>query len=384
MDLWLVFLTLGGVFSLGLLADQFGRHSMVPRVTLLLLGGLAVGSAGLDLIPDEAYAWYDFLSVTALTMVAFLLGGELTRANLAAHGRTILAVSLSVVVVTWIMVAAGLWAMGTDPALAMIFGAIATATAPAATQDVIRQSGIRNGFTDTIGGIVAIDDAWGLLVFSLSLTFVHALNGAAGGEVLLDSAWEIGGALALGVVVGVPSSYLTGRITQGEPLQTEALAIVFLTAGLALWLDVSFLLAGMTAGAIVVNLARHHERSFHEIEHIQWPFMLLFFVLAGSSLEVDQLAAAGMLGFGYIGLRIVSRLIGGWVGARFGLAPPRERPWFGLALLPQAGVAVGMALVAAREFPAQAETILTITIAATVVFEILGPLATRWAIRRTA
>lgn len=384
MDLAFVFLTLGGVFLLGLGADQIGRHSVVPRVTLLMLGGLAVGSAGLGLIPESAYDWYEFLSVTALTMVAFLLGGSLSRETLAAHGRLILWVSASVVFVTVALVAAGLWAAGADLGLAMILGAIATATAPAATTDVIRHSGVRNGFTDTLEGIVAIDDAWGLIVFGLALTAAHALGGVAGSDALAFAAWELGGAVALGIAVGVPAAYLTGRISEGEPLQTEALAIVFLTAGAAIWLEVSFLIAGMTAGALVVNLARHHERSFHEIEHIQWPFMLLFFVLAGSSLEFGQLAAAGLIGAVYCGLRVVARLIGGWVGARLGGAEQAERGLYGIALLPQAGVAVGMGLVAAREFPDHADTILTITIAATVVFELVGPLGTRWAIRQTA
>lgn len=112
---------------------------------------------------------------------------------------------------------------------------------------------------------------WGLLAFSLIVVVVGMLNGHAGAGALADAAREIGDGVALGAAIGLPAAYLTGRLSKGEPLQTEALGIVFLTAGLALWLDVSFLIAGMTAGAIIVNLARHHARAFHEIEHIQWP-----------------------------------------------------------------------------------------------------------------
>jgi Kef-type K+ transport system membrane component KefB len=148
--------------------------------------------------------------------------------------------------------------------------------------------------------------------------------------------------------------------------------------------DVSFLIAGMTAGAIVANLARHQDRAFHEIEHIQWPFMILFFVLAGASLNVEALAGAGLVGAAFLVLRAASRLAGGWLGGALAGAPPAHRRWYGAALLPQAGVAVGMALVAAREFPAHGDLILTLTIGTTVAFELVGPFATMWAIRRVA
>ncbi|RBI86343.1 cation:proton antiporter [Rhodosalinus halophilus] len=377
-----VLLALGGLFLAGLLADAVGRRTALPRVTLLLACGIAAGGGGLDLIPQAAQDWYGFLSVTALTMVAFLLGGALDARTLAAHGRAILAVSLAIVGITLLLVAAGLWALGLDPATALVLGAIATATAPAATEDAIRQSGCRGGFVDTLRGIVAIDDAWGMVAFALAVVVAQALLGANGGHMLAEAAWEIGGALALGGAIGLPAAALTGRLSPGEPLQTEALGLVFLTAGLAIWLEVSFLLAGMTVGAVIVNRARHHERAFHEIEHIQWPFMLLFFILAGASLDPESLVALGALGAGYAALRIAARLGGGWLGARLGGAPARERWLYGPALLPQAGVAVGMALVAAQEFPERAEMILTLTIGTTVFFELIGPAATILAVRR--
>lgn len=376
-----VFLTLGGLFLAGLLADQIGRRTALPRVTLLLGCGIVVGGSGFGWLPEAAFEWYEFLSVSALTMVAFLLGGALTFGNLRDHGRVILWVSLAVVLVTVALVGGGLWALGVDLELALILGAIATATAPAATEDVIRQSGIRNGFTETLEGIVAIDDAWGLIAFSLILTLAGMLSGGEGGSLIADAGWEIGGAVLLGAAMGCPAAYLTGRLSKGEPLQTEALGIVFLTAGLAMWLEVSFLIAGMVAGALIANFARHHERGFHEIEHIQWPFMLLFFILAGSSLEVGHLAVVGWIGAGYVVLRILARVLGAWAGAAAAGADHGTRQRLGLALLPQAGVAVGMALVAAETFPEHAAAILTVTIAATVVFELIGPVATLWAVR---
>lgn len=374
------FIILGVLFLAGLAADQLGRMTRLPRVTMLLLLGVVMGNAGAGVIPAEVTAWFDAVAIIALSMVAFLLGGALTKENLQQHGRAILAISLSIVGFTLVIVSAGLFLVGVPFGLALILGAIATATAPAAMADVIRQSGVENSFTDTLKGIVAIDDAWGLLVFSLVL--IVAGQSAGWGTVLTGVFYDLGGAMALGVVIGAMAAALTGRLQPGEPLQAEAMGIVFLTAGFALWLEVSFLVAGMTAGAIVTNFAHHHERAFHEIESIQWPFMLLFFLLAGASLNFDALLVLGVSGALFIVLRVVARLIGGFVGARIAGAPTSESNWYGIALLPQAGVAVGMALVAGEQFPQWAPTIMALTIASTVIFELLGPPVTLAVIRR--
>ena len=350
MEFSTLFIALGLLFLAGLAADQIGQRTRLPRVTLLLACGIIVGRPGFDLIPQDAQALYEFLSITALTMVAFLLGSALTRDNLLRHGRAIFVVSLAIVIITVAVVGTGLWLLGLPAPAALLLGAIATATAPAATQDAIRQSGASGPFVDRIRGIVAIDDAWGLMAFSIAAAMAQGLGGHMELALLTDAAWEVFGAVLLGLFIGVPAAFLAGRLGEGEPLMTEALGIVFLTAGIATWLGVSFLIAGMVAGAIIANFARHQERAFHEIEHVQWPFMLLFFILAGASLELDRLAEAGTIGAAYVILRILSRILGGWAGGAMADAPAIHRRWYGVALMPQAGVAVGMALVAAQEF----------------------------------
>jgi len=384
MRLELIFLTLGALFLMGLAADELWRRTRLPRVTLLLISGVVVGRSGFDLVPEEAEAWYEFLSIAALTMVAFLLGSGFTRKALVAHGPQILIVSLAIVLVTLACVAAGLTLFGVPLGLALVLGALATATDPAATGDTIRQAGARGRFPDTLKGIVAIDDAWGLIAFSLMMVAAGLLNGHAGAGALAEAGREIGGALLLGAAIGIPGAYLTGRIRPGDPLQSEALGLVFLTAGLAVWLGVSYLLAGMTVGAIIVNFARHHKQAFHEIEHIRWPFMVLFFLLAGVTLDLGHLSTIGWLGLGYAILRGAGRVLGGWVGGWIAGAPVAERRWTGAALLPQAGVAIGMALVAAETFPQWADVIMTLTIGTTVVFELLGPPVTLLALHLVA
>ena len=140
MDLPVLLLALGALLIVGLATDEIGRRTRLPRVTLLILFGLAAGPAGWDLLPKQLQDWYAFLASVALTMVAFLLGGRLSLAALQSHGKAILVVSLVVVVLTAMLVGVGLIAIGVPLVLALLLAGIATATAPAATQDVIRQA----------------------------------------------------------------------------------------------------------------------------------------------------------------------------------------------------------------------------------------------------
>ena len=382
MELHFVLIALGSLFLVGLATDELGRRTRLPRVTLLMLFGVLIGPAGVDILPPQAKGWYEFLASTALTMVAFLLGGVLSFPKLQRHGKEILITSFLVVSVSAFVVGGGLLALGVSIPAALVLAAIATATAPAATRDVVTQVRSTRGFKDKLLGIVAIDDAWGLIIFSLLLIAAKTISGGEFVDVLRHGLWELGGAAIVGLGLGVPAAYLTGRLRPGEPMQSEALGLVFLCAGLAIWLEVSFLLAGMIAGATVANLAKHHRRPFHEIEHIEWPFMLLFFVLAGASFETNHLADLGAIGAAYIVLRALSRMVGGWLGGKLAGLPAIETRWIGFALMPQAGIALGMALVAGHHFPDQRDVILGVTIASTIVFEIFGPIMTQIALMR--
>lgn len=383
MEIHYTFLALGGLLLLGMFADELGRRTRLPRVSLMILFGVAVGGAGFDVLPKEVYGWFEFLAAAALTMVAFLLGSRFTHLMMHDRGKAIFVISLSAVIVTAMTVGIGLVLVGVPLVVALLLSGIATATAPAATQDIVKQTQASGPFTDTLLGIVAIDDAWGLILFGVLLITAKAIMGDGGSDILTQSLWELGGAVAVGTAVGLPAAFLTGRLHPGEPIQAEAIGVVFLCAGLALWLEVSFLLSGMVAGALIVNLARHHKRTFHEIERIEWPFMVLFFVLAGASLDLSALKEIGIIGVAYVGLRVVGRIVGGWAGGMASGVPLLHRHWIGFALLPQAGVALGMALVAAIHFPELGKTLLAVTIGSTIVFELFGPLFTQAALRKS-
>lgn len=383
MDPAPLMITVGVLFLVALALDTIGRIVHVPRVTLLILLGAALGPPGLNVLPDVLTNGDKTFAAMALTMVAFLLGGSLERSALAAHGREILAISLCVVAISALMVSATLILIGTPMVVALALAGISTATDPAATRDVVRQSGRKGRFAKNLLGIVAIDDAWGLLAFSLLLTLAgFAAGGEGGADAIRFGLWEAGGGLLLGTAIGLPAAYLTGRLKRGEPSLLEALGIVLICAGTALYLEVSYLLAGMAAGAIVVNLAKHHHYPFHEIERIEWPFVLLFFIMAGALLDFGLLAEFGWIGAAYVGARLLARVIGGWLGAGMSGLGGREGLLMGLALTPQAGVAIGMALVTAERFPEHGAQIIAIAIASTIVFELIGPLLTQYSLAR--
>ncbi|MBW2341081.1 MAG: cation:proton antiporter [Deltaproteobacteria bacterium] len=369
---------LGFLLLLGLATDVIGRRTRLPRVTLLLIFGCAIGPAGLGFLCPTEEKWFSIVADMALIMIGFLLGEKFTLSSLREHGKLVLWLSVAEVVVTAFVVLVGLLLIGLQMGIALLLAGIATATDPAATTDAVHETKADGIFTRTMLGIVAVDDAWGLIVFSLMLTATQAFSGQGGSIApLFTGAWELGGALLVGMVLGIPMAYLTGRIKPGEPTLVEALGVVFLCGGIAIWLEVSFLLASMVLGCVVANLARHHIRPFHAIEGIEWPFMILFFVLAGASLHTEALLQIGFVGSAYIILRVIGRLVGAWTGGAISHADPLMRRWMGIALMPQAGVALGMALVAMQRRPDLGEIILPVVIASTVLFEVIGPMLTR-------
>lgn len=379
-----ILISIGGVMLLGMITNTLGQRTLLPRVTLLLIFGILIGPNVFDLVPQSIHSSFDLFANVALLMIGFLVGGHLTRKLMHSIGRELLAVSLGAVIGTVTVVALCLSLLGLPVEIAIMLGCIATATDPAATMDVVDEMDSKGQFSDLLTSVVALDDAWGLIIFSLGVALVGLLNGMDGIVTpLLVATKDILGAVAIGVIIGVPAAYLTGRIQSGRPMLFEALGIVFLCGGLALYFDVSFLLAAIVMGMVVVNLAEHHDYPFHEIENIEQPFLILFFVLAGASLQYQSLLGIGMIGLVYILARIAGKVIGVQLGGRCCQSTAETRNWMGFALLPQAGVAMGMALVAAEHFPDHRQLLLSVVISTTIFFELIGPVLTSFVLRKT-
>ncbi|MFQ5582219.1 MAG: cation:proton antiporter [Mariprofundaceae bacterium] len=373
--------TLGSLLLLGLATDAIGRRTALPRISLLLLFGFLIGPSAFDLLPAYAGRWFPSIAEMALLIIGFLLGGKLTLKFLHRHGRSVLYISVAEVLVTALVMMIGLLAIGVPFEMALLLAGIAPATAPEA--DIVREIGARGNFARTMLGVMALDDVWTLIIFGFLLTAFGLHQGEGTGlQLLFAGVWELGGAMLLGIVLGLPAAYLTGRIRPGEPTLSEAIGIVFLCGGIAFWLGFSYLLAVIILGGVIANFASHHIRPFHAIEGIEWPFLVLFFVLAGASFKPEVFGSVWLAGLAYIILRAGGRLLGGWSGGRLSHARPMIRRWMGVALMPQAGVATGLALIAANRFPDIGDQILAIVVVGTVIFEMAGPVLTRHALRQ--
>lgn len=376
------FLIIGAALLAGHAAHVVGKRAHVPRVTILLLLGLACGPSALDVVPTGVSAWFPTISHVALAVVGFLLGEQFMRRR-SRHGKRVLGLAVLITAATVAVVAAGAALMGAPLELALILGGIAAATDPAATLDVVRESKADGPLTNAVVGIVAVDDALGILFFSVLLAVAESVSAVGTPiEVLSHGLWEIGGAIAVGAALGAPMAWLTGRLRPGEPAILEVLGFILLTAAVTSLLNVSFVLASMLLGGMVSVLAKHHTRAVHEIEGFGDGVLAVFFLFAGFRLDIEAIPGIGVLGAAYLVTRVVGRLAGSWAGSRLVHAEPAVPRGLGSCLLPQAGVAIGLALLAAERLPEIGEGLITLTIAATVVFELAGPLATRWQLGR--
>ena len=376
-------LALGGILLLGLTTTAIGRRTFLPRVTLLLIFGVIIGKQVFDLIPTIFSERFEIVTDMALLMVGFLIGGKLTKNFLAKMMDKVLWISISAAIITTVFVSLGLVWIGLSTQLAILLGSIAAATAPAAILDVVMESKENNPFSNLLISIVALDDVWSLMLFGIAVAVATSINtNGAENLSMLMAIKDIGGAVILGMLIGFPAAYLTGRLKDGEPILSEALGLVFVCGGLAIWLDVSFLIAAIVMGAVVTNFAKHHEYPFHAIEGIESPFMVTFFILAGASLNFNGAGNIVLILAVYIISRTAGKLIGARIGAQFSRADQKTKKWMGVALLPQAGVAIGMALVASNYFPEYRQILLSVVITSTIFFEIIGPIFTRLALKK--
>lgn len=377
----LLLLLLGSFLLVGYVAHVLGNRTHLPRVVLLILVGIVAGPAGLNLIPESASTWFPTVSQAALSVIGFTLGEKFLGSRIRLYGKRLLILSICKVFGTALVVFLVLMLFQVPVIIALVLAGISTATDPASTIDVIGESRAQGELTDTTLRLVAVDDAWGVMLFSLLMAIALSLSGNGDSwSLLLAGVREIGGVVVLGIVLGLPMAAITGRVSEGELTLIEALGFIFICSGVAVLLDLSYILACMTMGCVVTNVASHHIRPFHAIENIREPFLIIFFLLAGYHADLMALLSMGALSVLYVLSRIVGKLGACWIGAELGGYSPRVRNHIGWCTLPQAGVALGLALLASSNFPDYAEQIMAVAIGTSVVFQIVGPLVTRRAL----
>lgn len=390
MDLLLLF----GIASLvGLLGGRLFKLLKIPRVVGYVSAGVLLGCSVLDIIPLSLVSNLAPFTDFALALIGFLIGGELKRSVFARFGRQMVLLMLAEGLAAFTLVTALVTLVTGQLAIGLLLGALSSATAPAATVDVLWEYHSRGPLTTTILGIVALDDGLALILYGFAMAFARVLLVGSSLSIrtgLVAPLVDIFGALALGLAIGWAITWIVRRLRDGDDLLMLLVGVILLVAGLARLCHFSLILAEMALGVALTNLAPNSSRRvFDVVRGITPPIYLLFFILIGARLQVGLLPTMGLVGLVYVIGRTGGKMGGAWMGATLVRAPAPVRKYLGFALFSQAGVAVGLALAIAQEFShadprAQAAGTLIVNVIAATTFlvQIIGPPFVKFAIDR--
>ena len=375
---------IGIMMLAGLVLSRAAKLVKLPNVTAFLVAGLLIGPCVGGIVSKANAASLGIVSEAALGFIAYSIGGEFRLSYLKEIGKAPLTITLCQGLSTALCVDAGLILFGVDTPLSLILGAIALATAPAATLMVVRQYKADGSVTRMLLPVVAMDDALGLIVFSVSASVAE---GMLGGQIsvksmLLTPLIEIFGSIALGAALGIILAYGARFFQSRGNRLALSIALVFLGVGLCDLLGLSSLLVCMMIGAMMVNMSQQRDVLMEQCDRFTPPLFLLFFVLSGAQLDLGVLPQVGLIGVAYLLLRFLGKWGGTFLGAVSVKADKHIRHYLGLTLLPQAGVAIGMASLVSARFPSLASQVNTIVLAGVLVFELVGPVITKIALRK--
>ena len=380
-----IILDLALAMVIALLMTRITRLAKLPNVTAYLLAGVLIGPGVLKIINSDAINSLSLLTSVALGFIAFSIGDEFKLSTLKQIGKPAMLITLFEGVGAVILVDAVTLLLGFPPAMCVTLGALAASTAPAATLMVVRQYKADGPLTRMLLPVVAADDAIGLIAYSISINIGIAL--ATGASLNFVSTFliplgQIILALVIGGVLGFAAALSHRYFRSHTNRMSVAIAGVFACTALADMWGLSSLLMCMALGAVYVNLRDDAERILGCVDDWTYPLFMLFFVISGASLDLGALPKVGLLGVVYIVVRFAGKWIGSYFGAALTKQPDVIKQNIGFALMPQAGVAIGMATLAAKQLPGYGTQVQTVILAATLVYELIGPLASKYALQR--
>jgi Kef-type K+ transport system membrane component KefB len=376
-----------------LYTGKLAQLGKLPSIIGFMLLGAVLGPSVLHVITDELQSNLSFISDIALGFVALSIGMELSFKALRKQGGAIVAIIFSESIFTFLVVTAALGFVTGNWPFAIVFGAIAPASAPAGTVAIIQEYRAKGPLTQALYSVVGFDDGLGIVIFGFaSAIAVQMLNQSAmSAHILLQPLLEIVGSLGVGFVIGVIGGILASRLDSNRDVLTLSFGFVLLATGLSSILHLSLILTNLVVGITVVNSQRSRttERIGQSIGTVMPLLFTLFFLLAGAHLEISALPALGLIGAVYIAARSFGLIGGAWIGSRIGGAEPVIARNLGLGILSQAGVAIGLALYVQQTFQEFGQagawigtTIITTVTATSVIFEVIGPILTRIALTR--
>ena len=389
----------GGTLFVSFLLKYFvSDRFRFPAVTLYVVLGVAGGISLAGVYNGALIEHLTFISKLALGVIAFIIGSELSRDVLAALGRSIMFIAFFEAFIAFGMVTGAVLLFTSYPVYyAVILGAVASATAPAATVAVIRQYRAKGPLTSTIMGVVGVDDAISLIIFVFASGFAAGMMGSGGktvstAAIVFKPFLEILLSFGIGGIAGLFYLLILRKIRDDEVVRMAIFAFILLLLGVSEKLEISELLTIMAFGVTLANSDKFTvHRARLNLEGLSPLLLPLFFILAGARLNIALIGPLGLLGLLYTGARMSGKIGGAALGAWLGKAPKIVRKWVGFSLVPQVGVAVALALAVHDKFGGGAygkngilmsDIVINLLLFTTVFTEVVGPFLTRLALRK--
>ncbi len=370
-----ILLSLSVILLAGFLLTRITKLAKLPNVTGYIIAGVLIGPYVLNLIPHGLIDSMGFISDIALAFIAFGVGRFFKKEAFQETGFGIIVITLMESLLAGLFVAFFVhYIFRLSWSFCLLLGAIATATAPASTMVTIRQYHARGNFVNTLLQVVAFDDAVCLIAFSIASAFVSA-NAEANvsvTQIVMPIVYNIG-ALAVGFISGaVLSRLMTPKRSEDNRL-ILTISLLLGIAGICAAVDISPLLSCMLFGTTYINMTKDKEL-YKQVERFTPPILSIFFVVSGMSLDISSFDTLGVIGATYFIIRIAGKYIGAYLGCTIAKTTKEVKNYLGLALIPQAGVAIGLAFLGQRILPENmGSMLLTIILSSSVLYELIGP-----------
>jgi len=381
-----VIVSIAIMLTFGFLLTRLTKLIKLPNVTGYILAGIIIGPYCLNLIPLNIISGLDFISDIALAFIAFSVGEYFKFSSIKKNGFKVFALTLFEGLIASLLVFVVMYfALGLSLTFSIILAALASATAPASTIMTIKQKKAKGEFVDTLLQVITYDNFVSLILFSVALSLTLATSSTEAvsfGVIMLPILKNIG-AIAIGVALGFILKLLMQFKHGSDNRLIIILCILFLFCGICSLLDVSPLLGCIAIGMIYTNFAKE-EKLFLQVNYFTPPIMLLFFVTSGLSFNFSALFTSSsiigniplvVIGLVYLIIRFIGKYAGSYLGATTLKCSKNIRNYLGLGLIPQAGVAIGLAALGARTIGGEiGDALVTVILTASILYEIIGPI----------
>lgn len=368
----------------GFLLTRLTKLLKLPNVTAYIIAGIIIGPYCINLIPNYIISGMDFLSDIALAFIAFSTGEFFKFSVLKKNGLKVIIITIFESLMATILVFITCFViLHLNLSFSIILGALAAATAPASTMMTIRQTKAKGDFVDTLLQVVALDDVVGLIAYSVAISIALSFNSNSLNIIdIIKPIFLNIGSLIIGGLFGLIMKLLIPQKRSKDNKLIISISLIFAFCGLCAIFDVSPLLGCMAMGTIYIN-STNDEKLFKQLNYFSPPILLLFFVRSGVNFKLDSLFNGSSLvgstpliiiGIIYFFIRILGKYSGAYLGCLITKKDKKVRNYLGMALIPQAGVAIGLATLGARALGGEAGIALeTIILASSVLYELIGP-----------